>query len=237
MFIDMNAWKLEKVACLAGCVYYYYGIKSSSPSRAMDVLVWKNTQLSQQPEIRITIFEPEWVSTFALFTIQLGSCDSTVPKLPGLHSFGKIEKAGIHPNAPCKIFHRNAMWLQVRSGTSTLCQKTSSWRIQVYGHQHTGDNNDPCLKLVFSFLRTGPNWINYVQFFFPNITLLKEVIHKIGDNVYVYIMTYYHKLWSLWSFHLIKIKLPQLLNVSNRLVPWNGKFFSIWWWQWWPSSK
>ena len=185
MFIDMNAWKLEKVACLAGCVYYYYGIKSSSPSRAMDVLVWKNTQLSQQPEIRITIFEPEWVSTFALFTIQLGSCDSTVPKLPGLHSFGKIEKAGIHPNAPCKIFHRNAMWLQVRSGTSTLCQKTSSWRIQVYGHQHTGDNNDPCLKLVFSFLRTGPNWINYVQFFFPNITLLKEVIHKIGDNVYV----------------------------------------------------
>ena len=226
MFIDMNAWKLEKVACLAGCVYYYYGIKSSSPSRAMDVLVWKNTQLSQQPEIRITIFEPEWVSTFALFTIQLGSCDSTVPKLPGLHSFGKIEKAGIHPNAPCKIFHRNAMWLQVRSGTSTLCQKTSSWRIQVYGHQHTGDNNDPCLKLVFSFLRTGPNWINYVQFFFPNITLLKEVIHKIGDNVYVYIMTYYHKLWSLWSFHLIKIKLPQLLNVSNRLVPWNGKFSS-----------
>ena len=226
MFIDMNAWKLEKVACLAGCVYYYYGIKSSSPSRAMDVLVWKNTQLSQQPEIRITIFEPERVSTFALFTIQLGSCDSTVPKLPGLHSFGKIEKAGIHPNAPCKIFHRNAMWLQVRSGTSTLCQKTSSWRIQVYGHQHTGDNNDPCLKLVFSFPRTGPNWINYVQFFFPNITLLKEVIHKIGDNVYVYIMTYYHKLWSLWSFHLIKIKLPQLLNVSNRLVPWNGKFSS-----------
>ena len=47
------------------------------------------------------------------------------------------------------------------------------------------------------FARTGPNWINYVQFFFPNITLLKEVIHKIGDNVYVYIMTYYHKLWSL----------------------------------------
>ena len=45
--------------------------------------------------------------------------------------------------------------------------------------------NDPCLKLVFSFLRTGPNWINYVQFFFPNITLLKEVIHKIGDNVYI----------------------------------------------------
>ena len=67
----------------------------------------------------------------------------------------------------------------------------------MYGHQHTGDNNDPCLKLVFSFPRTGPNWINYVQFFFPNITLLKEVIHKIGDNVYVYIMTYYHKLWSL----------------------------------------
>ena len=223
MFIDMNAWNRKNQQ---GCVYYYYGIKSSSPSRAMDVLVWKNTQLSQQPEIRITIFEPEWVSTFALFTIQLGSCDSTVPKLPGLHSFGKIEKAGIHPNAPCKIFHRNAMWLQVRSGTSTLCQKTSSWRIQVYGHQHTGDNNDPCLKLVFSFLRTGPNWINYVQFFFPNITLLKEVIHKIGDNVYVYIMTYYHKLWSLWSFHLIKIKLPQLLNVSNRLVPWNGKFSS-----------
>ena len=181
----MNAWKLksEKVACLAGCVYYYYGIKSSSPSRAMDVLVWKNTQLSQQPEIRITIFEPEWVSTFALFTIQLGSCDGPVPKLPGLHSFGKIEKAGIHPNAPCKIFHRNAMWLQVRSGTSTLCQKTSSWRIQVYGHQHTGDNNDPCLKLVFSFPRTGPNWINYVQFFFPNLTLLKEVIHQIGANV------------------------------------------------------
>ena len=223
MFIDMNAWNRKNQQ---GCVYYYYGIKSSSPSRAKDVSVWKNTQLSQQPEIRITIFEPEWVSTFALFTIQLGSCDGPVPKLPGLHSFGKIEKAGIHPNAPCKIFHRNAMWLQVRSGTSTLCQKTSSWRIQVYGHQHTGDNNDPCLKLVFSFLRTGPNWINYVQFFFPNITLLKEVIHKIGDNVYVYIMTYYHKLWSLWSFHLIKIKLPQLLNVSNRLVPWNGKFSS-----------
>ena len=31
-------------------------------------------------------------------------------------------------------------------------------------------------------LRTGPNWINYVQFFFPNLTLLKEVIHKMGSN-------------------------------------------------------
>ena len=52
-------------------------------------------------------------------------------------------------------------------------------------------------------------------------------------------MTYYHKLWSLWSFHLVKIKLAPavILIVSNRLVPWNGKFFSIWWWQRWPSSK
>ena len=31
-------------------------------------------------------------------------------------------------------------------------------------------------------LRTGPNWINYVQFFFPNLTLLKEVIHKMGSG-------------------------------------------------------
>ena len=75
--------------------------------------------------------------------------------------------------------------MQVQPGISTRCQKISSWLTLVSGHQLTGallSNSTLSAHEPPPLLRTGPNWINYVQFFFPNLTLLKEVIHKMGSG-------------------------------------------------------